>query len=374
MSKFTLWFGRASSLAVVTGMAYMFATYEPPTNLIEENASVEPALEPAAAAPEHLLKHKIPPLTFSSDIPRLDYPTDGENLHFSHIFSHAVMGLPPLPESSVLASYAFHDDSIPINPYLVKALEENADARAYVRILKEACDAHNLDWRMCANQIFRESRHFDPAIVQGLEPSNRGAYGIAQFMPETAAEYDHSINDLSDPKTSIDLYARHMEALKNKYDGDIVLALIAYNAGNSTVAWIREELRNSNATGAQAIEFLEARNDTLGNKNPHAYHVETLNYVKETLGLSAHEWEHPEWVEAQNQRFNQPYFVGGLVDENKVISNLFPIFELYAHSSIERSLAVTQSPRPQPRPESIAEEEFASSLRPLPRPPTLNKS
>lgn len=70
---------------------------------------------------------------------------------------------------------------------------------------------------------------FDAAAL-----SPKGAQGVMQLMPATAAEY--GVEDPYSAAQSIDGGARYMRALLRRYDGDRVLAAAAYNAGMGAVA------------------------------------------------------------------------------------------------------------------------------------------
>jgi hypothetical protein len=64
-----------------------------------------------------------------------------------------------------------------------------------------------------------------------------GAVGLAQLMPPTAFELDPSLRyaDLFDRDTNLRLGFRYLRQMLDKYDGDLRLALLAYNRGPGTV-------------------------------------------------------------------------------------------------------------------------------------------
>ena len=105
---------------------------------------------------------------------------------------------------------------------------------------------------------------FDVALQEGLDPdlafrvvklesgfnvravSRVGAIGLAQVMPATARHMDRSVrrDDLYDPRTNVTIGFRHLRRLISTYDGDVRLALLAYNVGEVTVEQERRAGRN----------------------------------------------------------------------------------------------------------------------------------
>ncbi|NKB27081.1 MAG: transglycosylase SLT domain-containing protein [Rhodobacteraceae bacterium] len=63
--------------------------------------------------------------------------------------------------------------------------------------------------------------------------SGAGAQGLMQLMPDTATRFD--VTDTSDPRQNITGGAAYLDWLTNKFDGDVMLALAGYNAGENAV-------------------------------------------------------------------------------------------------------------------------------------------
>jgi soluble lytic murein transglycosylase-like protein len=69
---------------------------------------------------------------------------------------------------------------------------------------------------------------FDPHAV-----SPKGARGLMQLMPGTARDY--GVTDAFDPLQNLRAGSTHLRRLMDQFDGDLTLALAAYNAGAGTV-------------------------------------------------------------------------------------------------------------------------------------------
>jgi soluble lytic murein transglycosylase-like protein len=63
--------------------------------------------------------------------------------------------------------------------------------------------------------------------------SNKGARGLMQLMPGTAARF--GVNSIWDPRQNIEGGARYMRFLLDQFNGDVPLALAGYNAGEGAV-------------------------------------------------------------------------------------------------------------------------------------------
>jgi len=96
---------------------------------------------------------------------------------------------------------------------------------------------------------------YDTALREGLDPglafrlvkiessfqpnarSRVGAIGLTQVMRKTAAYYDPTITDaaLKQPDVNLQVGFRYLRDLLKRFDGDVRLALLAYNRGPGRV-------------------------------------------------------------------------------------------------------------------------------------------
>lgn len=91
---------------------------------------------------------------------------------------------------------------------------------------EENANANGLEPAFFARLLWRESL-FDPNVV-----SDKGAQGIAQFMPETASK--RGLVNPFEPIAAVKASAIYLSELKNQF-GNIGLAAAAYNAGETRI-------------------------------------------------------------------------------------------------------------------------------------------
>jgi hypothetical protein len=97
----------------------------------------------------------------------------------------------------------------------------------YHRIVREKAVNYNLDPSLIKAVIQTESNWDDHAV------SSKGAMGLMQLMPSTAN--DLNVRNPFDPEENIEGGTKYLKYLLEHFNGDLTLALAAYNAGPKTV-------------------------------------------------------------------------------------------------------------------------------------------
>jgi soluble lytic murein transglycosylase-like protein len=95
------------------------------------------------------------------------------------------------------------------------------------KIVREAADRHRVDPALVRAVIETES-NWNPKAW-----SHKGAGGLMQLIPTTAQRYGAS--DVFNPQQNIDAGVKHLKWLLERYNGNLDLALAAYNAGEGAV-------------------------------------------------------------------------------------------------------------------------------------------
>lgn len=130
-----------------------------------------------------------------------------------------------------------HLTNVPSNPRAkyVRILREKRvhfpkaiDVVQYDNIITKAAGKFNLDVALIKAVIKAESNFNHKAV------SPAGAKGLMQLMPQTANALN--VDDVFHPENNIEGGARYLRYLLNLYQGNLTLALAAYNAGEGAVA------------------------------------------------------------------------------------------------------------------------------------------
>jgi hypothetical protein len=103
----------------------------------------------------------------------------------------------------------------------------NVDRDGVEKMVREAAERHHVDPALVRAVIETES-NWNPSAV-----SRKGALGLMQLIPTTAQRF--GVNDAFNPKQNVDAGVRYLRTLLERYNGNLDLALAAYNAGEGAV-------------------------------------------------------------------------------------------------------------------------------------------
>lgn len=112
--------------------------------------------------------------------------------------------------------------------------------------------------------VIKQESNFKKSAV-----STAGARGLMQILPATAKEVAEELNsvneesfDLSDEETNVQIGVKYLSSLTERYNGNIYIAIVAYNAGMGNVdKWFKEDFASYDTYEKiiQKIEFEETR-------------------------------------------------------------------------------------------------------------------
>jgi soluble lytic murein transglycosylase len=116
-----------------------------------------------------------------------------------------------------------------------RAIQELTLPLHHEDVIRQQAREKGIDAALIAAVIYSESKFSD-------RTSSAGARGLMQVTPETADDVErHSggttfkLGDLSNPEINIRYGTYRLRELLDRYDGDVVAALAAYNAGPGNV-------------------------------------------------------------------------------------------------------------------------------------------
>lgn len=104
---------------------------------------------------------------------------------------------------------------------------DSQNSTDYHSIVQEKAVNYNIDPSLIKAVIKTESNWNNRAV------SRKGAMGLMQLMPATAIDMD--VRDPFDPEDNIEGGTKYLRYLLERFNGDLTLALAAYNAGPKTV-------------------------------------------------------------------------------------------------------------------------------------------
>jgi len=152
----------------------------------------------------------------------------------------------------------------------------------YKELIYKYSEIYELD-PLLASAVIKVESNF-----QAYAQSNRGAIGLMQIMPETGKEMARRLkikpfvaSDLNNPEINIKIGLYYLARSKKQFNGDVYLALAAYNGGSANVQkWLAEKKIDTDGAVVQ-IPFEE----TKGFVQKVMLHYEWFKNVQQVKGM-----------------------------------------------------------------------------------------
>lgn len=145
---------------------------------------------------------------------------------FSYVDENGVRILTNIPPKSPAKGLQTSGQPTP-KPEETPSGKDRSGGDSYESIIGKYAEEYRLDPMLIRSMIATESS-FNPTAV-----SRKGAQGLMQLMPSTAAR--HGVRDAFDPEENIRGGMKHMRFLLDTFGNDLTLSLAAYNAGENLV-------------------------------------------------------------------------------------------------------------------------------------------
>jgi len=159
------------------------------------------------------------------------YFTDGRGLTIDDAWIEADIIYLRLPEGGVIGTSVARVARVILpetaEPGTAEEASRDSQWQLLDRLARTVARRYELDEEL-VSAVVRAESGYDPAAV-----SRVGAVGLMQLMPATAAELE--VDDPFDPEQNLDGGVRYLKWMLDRFEGEVDLALAAYNAGPAAV-------------------------------------------------------------------------------------------------------------------------------------------
>ena len=147
-----------------------------------------------------------------------------------------------------------------IIPLAHRAVREVTLPLRHEDIIRQQAEAKRLDPALIAAVIFAESKFRDATSATGAKGLMQIQPSTARFIAKRSGGTAFEVADLGSPQINIQYGTYYLRYLMDRYGDNKVLAVAAYNGGETNVdRWLVESGRKGKAFGIGDIPFPETR-------------------------------------------------------------------------------------------------------------------
>lgn len=156
------------------------------------------------------------------------YTDEDGTIHFTNVGVAKGKKYRRVSESGETTSYAKPSPRPVASPAATSSAVTSTNVpSAYLESINTACDRHGVDPAL-VHAIMKVESDFNPYAL-----SRKGAMGLMQLMPQTAM--DMNVRNSFNPEENIFGGVKYLRYLLDRYEGNVSLALAAYNSGETAV-------------------------------------------------------------------------------------------------------------------------------------------